>query len=297
MGEPAPILSVVVTTLGTRPEELERLLTSITAERLGTVEIIVVDQSPDQRAHRVAEAALMGSGLPLVHVTSDRGASRGRNAGLTAAQGRVITFPDDDAWYPQGGLTAMLERMDAAPGLDALMFVARGSDGRISSNRFARRAGPVRRHMVFRQGFASAMLFRTQAIRDVNGFDTDIGPGSRGAWGAGEEPDILLRLLAGGATMRFDPTLFVHHEDPALTHDAMRERVRAYSRGVGYVIARNGVVAAHIPQLVVSPATGALVATIRGQRDLRQYRVVRMRAHARGVLDGWRAGRAGQEGG
>ena len=69
MGEPAPILSVVVTTLGTRPEELKRLLTSITTERLGTVEIIVVDQSPDQRAHRVAEAALMGSGLPLVHVT------------------------------------------------------------------------------------------------------------------------------------------------------------------------------------------------------------------------------------
>ena len=294
---PIPVLSVAISTRGARPAELERLLRSIIAERLDGVEVVVVDQSPERDAHRLAGDVLTGTANPLVRITSGPGASRGRNAALAVARGTFITFPDDDAWYPRGGLTAMLERMDAAPGLDALLFVARGSDGRISSNRFARRAGPVRRHMVFRQGFASAMLFRTQAIRDVNGFDTDIGPGSRGAWGAGEEPDILLRLLAGGATMRFDPTLFVHHEDPALTHDAMRERVRAYSRGVGYVIARNGVVAAHIPQLVVSPATGALVATIRGQRDLRQYRVVRMRAHARGVLDGWRAGRAGQEGG
>jgi glycosyltransferase involved in cell wall biosynthesis len=291
MGDQAPpaVLSVIISTLGTRSAELERLLRSIMAEQLDGLEVVVVDQSPDRTAHRVAGDCLAGSDIPLVCVTSDRGAGRGRNAGLQVARGALVTFPDDDAWYPTGGLAAILGRIAADPQLDGCMFVARGSDGRISSNRFARRAGPIRRHLVFRQGFASAMFFRTDAIRRAGGFDAEIGPGSQTPWGAGEEAEILMRMLAGGAAMRFDPTLFVHHEDPDLVPDAMRERVRSYSRGVGYIVAKNGVTALYVPMLVVRPALGLLLATILRQRDVRRYRAARINGHLRGVLDGRRA--------
>jgi cellulose synthase/poly-beta-1,6-N-acetylglucosamine synthase-like glycosyltransferase len=288
----APVLSIVISTLGTRPAELERLLRSITPERLDGLEIVVVDQSPSQTAHRVARDCLAGLDIPLVCLTSGLGVSRGRNAGLEVARGAFVTFPDDDAWYPPGGLTAMLGRIEADPHLDALTFVARGSDGRISSNRFARRAGPIRPHLVFRQGFASAMFFRTDAIRRAGGFDAEIGPGSQTPWGAGEEPEILMRMLAGGATMRFDPTLFVQHEDPDLAPDAMRDRIRLYSQGVGYAVAKNGATTWHVPMLVVRPALGLLLATILRQHDVRRYRAARIGGHLRGVRGGLRARRS-----
>ena len=286
---PIPVLSVAISTRGARPAELERLLRSIIAERLDGVEVVVVDQSPERDAHRLAGDVITGTATPLVRITSGPGASRGRNAALAVARGTFITFPDDDAWYPRGGLTAMLGRIEADPHLDALTFVARGSDGRLSSNRFARRAGPIRPHLVFQQGFASAMFFRTDAIRSAGGFDAEIGPGGQTPWGAGEEAEILMRMLAGGATMRFDPTLFVQHEDPVLAPDAMRDRIRLYSQGVGYAIAKNGATIWHVPMLVVRPALGLLLATILRQHDVRRYRAARIGGHLRGVRGGLRA--------
>lgn len=283
-------LSIVVSTLGARPAELERLIHSVVAEQVDGIEIIVVDQSPDGAAHRVAEATLAGSATPLVCITSERGLNLGRNAGLDIARGTFTAFADDDAWYPKGGLTAPLQHLERAPLLDGITFVARGADGQISSGTFARRAGPIRRRSALMQSLEGAMMLRTDAVRGIGGFDPRMGLGTASPWGAGEGVDLILRLLADGAVMRFEPAYFVHHEDSLDAGAAGYAKLRAYSRGEGFAIARNRAALLYAYRRIVRPLLGVGVATARRQHDLRRLRSARLRGYIQGTYHGirWR---------
>jgi len=284
-----PRLSIVVTTLGERPHEFTRLLDSIAVEQMDGLQLIVVDQSADGDAHRIARAHAVAGSTPLACVTSAKGVSRGRNAGLAMATAPLVTFPDDDAWYPRNGIVALVDRMERDRALDALMTVVRGYDGLISTNDFERSACPVHRDRIFHQVTEAAMVCRTDAIRAVGGFDEQVGPGSGTPWGAAEGADLMLRLLAIGINARFDPSLFIHHEDTDLTDEAGLSRVRSYSRGVGYVVVKNHVLWRYLYVLGVRPALGVVVAAIRGQRDLRRVRTARLGGHIRGISDGLRS--------
>ncbi|MEI7794746.1 MAG: glycosyltransferase [Thermoleophilia bacterium] len=279
----------MVSTLGARPGELTRLLDSIKDDRPDGVELIVVDQSRRGDAHRLVRTHPLSSDLPPVCITSGRGISTGKNAGLGVATGVLITFPDDDAWYPPGGLTAILKRMETNRGLDALTGITRGSDGRVSLGGHIRRAGPLRRHSVFRQGVEATMVARTDALREIDGFSVEVGVGAPTPWGAAEGPDLLLRMLAGGANIRFDPSLFVYHESSNLAEDAMVSRARNYSRGAGYVVAKNRVLSLHLYRFVVRPAVGVATARVLGQRDQARRRTAKLGGHLRGMIDGFRA--------
>ncbi|MEI7794849.1 MAG: glycosyltransferase family 2 protein [Thermoleophilia bacterium] len=279
-------LSIVVTTLGERPAEIIRLLDSIVEEQVDGLELIVVDQSATGAALRVARAHPVASAMPVVGITSERGASAGRNAGLRMSTGQLVTFPDDDAWYPPRGLTTLLRRMEEDQQISALVFVARGSDGQISSTTPPRRAGPVSRRLASRLGFESAMVFRIDSLRAVRGFAQEMGPGSGTPWGAGEGLDLLLRMLATGANMRFDPSLFIHHEDPDLTDEAWLARVRSYSRGEGYGVARNHCLSLYLYRFVLRPALGVASAIVLRQTDKRRIRTARISGHIHGMIDG-----------
>ena len=290
MADPAtaPRLSIIITTLGARPVDMQRLLHSIVAEQVDGIEIIVVDQSPHRAAHRVAQAALAGSAIPLVCITSERGLNIGRNAGLEVARGTFTTFTDDDAWYPQGGLTAPLQHLEHALLLDGITFVARGADGQMSSGTFGRRAGPIRRRSALIQSLEVAMMLRTDAVRGIGGFDPRMGLGTASPWGAGEGADLVLRLLADGAVMRFEPTYFVHHEDSLGSGPDAYAKLRAYSRGEGFVVARNRVTLPYAYRRIVRPFIGMSVATVRGQHELRRLRSARLTGFVRGAFDGIR---------
>jgi hypothetical protein len=281
-------LSIIVTTLGTRPVELQRLLRSIVREQLGAVEVVMVDQSPDQAAHRLARECLNGSGIQLVCVTSGLGVNRGRDAGLEAARGPLVTLPDDDAWYPEGGLAAPLRHLEQAPGLDGLTFIARGEDGHASSATFAQHAGPITRRSALIQALESAMILRTHAVRRAGAFDPGIGLGSGGQWNGGDGADLLLRMLAVGAAMDFDPKYFVYHEDSPGTGGDKYTKLKSYSRGEGFVVARNRAALPYAYRRVVRPFIGMIVATIRGQHDLRRLRSARLTGYVRGTFDGIR---------
>ena len=290
MADPAtaPRLSIIITTLGARPVDMQRLLHSIVAEQVDGIEIIVVDQSPHRAAHRVAQAALAGSAIPLVCITSERGLNIGRNAGLEVARGTFTIFTDDDAWYPQGGLTAPLQHLEHALLLDGITFVARGADGQMSSGTFGRRAGPIRRQSALIQSLEVAMMLRTDAVRGIGGFDPRMGLGTASPWGAGEGADLVLRLLADGAVMRFEPTYFVHHEDSLGSGPDAYTKLRSYSRGEGFVVARNRVTLPYAYPRIVRPFIGMSVATVRGQHELRRLRSARLTGFVRGAFDGIR---------
>ena len=91
------VVSLVVATIG-RAQELSRLLASIDRQSLKRVELIIVDQNPDDRVEKLLEA--WKATLSYRHVRSPKGLSRARNVGIKLASGPIICFPDDDCWYP-----------------------------------------------------------------------------------------------------------------------------------------------------------------------------------------------------
>src|SRR5262249_11709918 len=97
-GGTAMKFSLIVSTVG-RVNDLHALFTSLAAQSYRDFEVIVVDQSGDDRlAELVSEYC---SVFKLRHVPmQQRGVSRGRNRGLFEIGGEIVAFPDDDCAYP-----------------------------------------------------------------------------------------------------------------------------------------------------------------------------------------------------
>src|SRR5580692_7639105 len=93
-----PRFSLIVPTAG-RTTEVTELLRSIVAQNRTDVELIVVDQNDDDRIVPLLET--LPGGIAVVHLRQhEKGSPVARNAGLDAASGEIIAFPDDDCWYP-----------------------------------------------------------------------------------------------------------------------------------------------------------------------------------------------------
>src|SRR5262245_34731083 len=105
-------VSIVIPTYR-RPELLALTLASCLAQRgveAEGLEIVVVDNDPDQSARgTVAAAATRGGDIPCRYVAEARpGISHARNTGVAQASGRYIAFIDDDEEAAPGWLSALL---------------------------------------------------------------------------------------------------------------------------------------------------------------------------------------------
>jgi hypothetical protein len=70
---------------------------------------------------------------------------------------------------------------------------------------------------------------RVRALRDIGGWDERLGVGSPGR--AGEDSELLNRLLAAGATVRYEPAAVVRHE--WATRRRRRSTRWTYGYGIG----------------------------------------------------------------
>lgn len=91
-----------------RPDDLERALASLVAQSRLPFEIIVVDQSADDRCRQVFEHASLNAPPEIrfryAHDTSLSGANAARNAGIALSGGEIVAFSDDDAQLEVGGI-------------------------------------------------------------------------------------------------------------------------------------------------------------------------------------------------
>ena len=94
-GPELPSFDLVVATVD-REREMDRLLTSLDAQSHRGFRVVLVDQNRDDRLERVVAAH---PALEVVHVRSERGLSRARNAALEHVTADVVAFPDDDCVY------------------------------------------------------------------------------------------------------------------------------------------------------------------------------------------------------
>jgi len=221
------MISLVVCTLGrTRP--LGRLLESLAGQSYRAFEVILVDQNPDDCLAPVLAAH---PDLPLARIRSEKGLSRGRNAGLKQANGDIIGFPDDDCWYDPGVLDAVDRFFASHPEIDFLSGRTLDAEGAESVNRYWPESGPITRANVFGTGNSNTIFVRREVLAGVRGFDETLGVGASTPFQAGEESDFLLRSLAHGHRGFYDRDFIVRHDQILET----LARLHAYSVGFGRV--------------------------------------------------------------
>jgi glycosyltransferase involved in cell wall biosynthesis len=217
-----PVVDLIVATVG-RTAELVRLLDSLEAQSYERFRVIVVDQNDDDR--------LEGIVAPYAS----------RNVGLRHIQGDFVAFPDDDCWYPSDLLENVVAGLMARPEWSAMCVSARDASGHRSSMLWDRAPGAIDRFNIWRRAISFTIFLRSSVTYTVGSFAEDLGVGSGTEWQAGEESDYLLRALAAGFEVYYDPSLFVCHESPspALSREASR---RAFLNGVGHgrVLRRHG---------------------------------------------------------
>jgi GT2 family glycosyltransferase len=277
----APSFDLVVATLGRRPDELARLLASLAAQTYRGFRVVVADQGDGDRAGAGEDVP---GGLELVRLRAEPGLSRARNAALALVEADLVAFPDDDCVYPPDLLERVAARFAASPGLDVLTGRTADAAGR-SAPGWSREPHAVGAATVWHAGNSSSTFARTALLRRIGPFDEALGLGSGTPWSAGEDVDLLVRALAAGARVEYDPAVVVVHE---LRGDADLGAVGAREgAAVGYILAKHRYPRRTVARMLVRPAGGALAALAR--RD-----VGRARFHRRtliGRIRGYRAGR------
>ena len=229
-------ISLILATVG-RSTELKRLFDSLAAQTFHDFDIIVVDQNDDDRLLPVLQRARY-LGLTLRRIRHQPpNLALSRNAGIAAATGRWLGFPDDDCWYEPDLLSRIMlrsRRHDRPQGVICRWVEqdAPQPPGLLSWERSSRfRDFPVSSITLF---FERALLQR------VGGFDGRLGVGQ---WfGAGEETDLMLRALRAGATIAHEPCARVHHRVEATTVSKSRIARRSVllrARGTGAMYAKH----------------------------------------------------------
>lgn len=228
------VLAFVVSTTGSRPDELAAALDSVDRHAPEAQRVLVL-----QRVSSVFEAAL--SGRPGWEVVVDHGVGscRARNAGLDRVTRPWVQFVDDDAellpWW-----RADIERLspDAPFGagqvmqeLVAIAMPMRDAATGATLIPFPDRPVEVTRRNVWRTVIEPTVVLRADALREIGGWEETLGVGVR--FESEEGIDLVVRLLDHGWRARFVPVLASWHPTPTVTDPSKKRR---YGRGTGRLV-------------------------------------------------------------
>jgi GT2 family glycosyltransferase len=267
-----PSFDLVLATVG-RVEELEHCLTSLEFQTHRNFRVIVVDQNPEPRLRHVLE----GKSFDVLHLRSEPGLSHARNAALPHLTADVVAFPDDDCAYEQGVLAHVGGLLTGDSGLDGV--TGRSVDrGGHSSPSWEQNAADLTSGNLWNRAISYTIFLRREVVENVGPFDERLGLGSDEAWSSGEEIDYLIRAVKGGARIRYDPSLTVHHE--------LGARDVAYRDGasVGYLLRKHGYPRRTVARMLVRPAGGVIASLARRDRSRARFHS----ATLRGRLHGYR---------
>ena len=273
MSRVPPSFDLVVATVGRR-DELVRLLESLRAQSHRELRVIVVDQSGDDRL----DATVAAPGLELLHLRSDKGLSRARNAALAEVKADIVGFPDDDCSYPPDLLARVAERLAAGSELDGLTGRVADVEGRSSASWETDRA-ILDRSNLWNRANSATMFLRRELVERVGCFDEELGLGSDAPWHAGEEIDYLVRAVDAGARIEYDPTLGVEH--PLVADDASIGARDGAT--VGYLLRKHGYPARTRARMLVRPVGGVLVALGHGDLGRARYHAASFSGRLRGL--------------
>jgi len=205
-------LSCVILTMGNRPAELARAITSTTGLRAAGTQVIIVGNGVDPPP--------VPADVTTLRLDRNVGVAAGRNAGVAAATGDVILFLDDDGWYPDPATPEadlaghVAGRFAADPALAVLAFRVTGPDGAPAGRWHVPRlrSGDPLRSAPATTFSGGACAIRRTAYLEAGGFPGDF-------FYLHEEIDLAWRLLDAGYRIEYDAAaVMCHPAEPNSRH-------------------------------------------------------------------------------
>ena len=268
-----PIISLVCATKG-RTGEVEQLLDSLVAQKHASMEVILVDQNQDDRLLPIIDA--VRGRLDINHIRMEpKGVSVARNAGFRAARGRIVSFPDDDCWYPSTLVRDVQAWFNDHDDYKILAVGCTDQDGVRSGNRWFQEECDLKVSNSLRTTMCPTMFFDcTDEMRKVY-FDETLN--------YGEDTDFCLRQLKTGVKGRLDSKLNIYHPvRDMLSGNVTADRAVRYGSGMGILVRRHATVVLWLILLAYDLLRATFVAC-RG----RMHDATIVFAHARGLTRGY----------
>lgn len=232
-----PPLLLVVSTLG-RVEALRDLLRSVAAQLDVGDRVTIVAQDRQSEVAELVEQ-LRPDFRADVHVTtSARGASLGRNTGVSASApspDTIVMFPNDTTWFPAGSIETIAHAIGRRRAGAVAVMTPSGPRFTLPPP-----GTPLDTATVWNV-IEMGLVIKAELFQALGGFDTSIGTGAGTPWQAGEVTDLLLRALTAEQSLgeQFawidDAWVGGIEEGTGLTADERAWKLRAYGRGIGYV--------------------------------------------------------------
>lgn len=206
--------SVILPTFG-RPDEVENFLESMTLQKFGDFEVIVVDGSLDDILHPVIEKYRRITDLKYFH-EKGLGASESRNLGCEKARGDFLVFIDSDCVVPP----------DYFEKVESFLVVNPSVDGYGGPDAADDTFSPFQKAV----NYAMTSILTTGGIRgkkkhvgkfQLRGFNMGIrreaffAVGGYSGMQVAEDIDLSMRLLKAGYVTALIPEAFVFHRRKA----------------------------------------------------------------------------------
>jgi GT2 family glycosyltransferase len=225
-----PRLSIAIATCG-RPEALGTCLAAIAKQSVAPDQLIVVDQQPLAETREVVTR----SGLAITYLEqARRGLSASRNLALSLAEGVVLAVTDDDCFPDSRWVEGLIAGFGSEAAPDAVTGPILPPPGDPPENMCAlslREAQTThsfsRRVIPWRVGSGANFAARLDVLRELGGWDERLGVGSPGM--AGEDIDLIDRLLAAGHSILYKGDVVMHHA----WQTRQRRRATRWSYGFG----------------------------------------------------------------
>ena len=258
-------LSIVILTMGNRPEEVARAIESTGALRAAGAELVVVGNGADPPP--------VPDGVITLRLAENAGVAGGRNAGVRECNGDVVLFLDDDGWYPEPG--ALGEHVSARFGADQKLAVLSfrvldpegGAGARWHVPRL--RVGDPAQSSVVTTFAGGACAIRRSAFLEAGGLPDAFFFGH-------EETDLSWRLIDLGYVIEYDGEAVMCH--PPVKNARHATWYRNEARNRVWLARRN------LPWPVALWYLADWVAlTVLRERSVRA-----LRAWFSGFSDGWR---------
>jgi O-antigen biosynthesis protein len=231
-----PLVSLIVPT-ARRPERIQTCLESLRRLRYPHLEIIIVDNAPEDPRTRVAvEACSLQDERVRYVAESLPGSSVARNRGAREAAGDILAFTDDDVMVDVEWLGWMVEpflrdaRVGVVTGLvlparfdtpdqrwfEELSGFGKGFEPR-AFDRDEHRADERLFYPYWGGVFGSgnSMAFRPSVLKEIGGFDPALGAGSRAL--AGADIESFSHAIIVGSRLAYEPRAVCWHDHRADT--------------------------------------------------------------------------------
>jgi glycosyltransferase involved in cell wall biosynthesis len=191
------LVSVIIPCFNVQ-EYVSECIESVLVQNYQDLEIICIDNnSSDGTFNILQKYSTEFPGKVIVLKEPRKGAPAARNRGITAAKGKWIQFLDaDDLLSPEKiahQVTYLLQNKQAD--FIAASYFKQRNNGYIEEF-ILEKSDPFKALFVTKLGNTCANLFRTSAVKDVGGWNTDLK--------SSQETDLMFRLLQKNAVILFD---------------------------------------------------------------------------------------------